>query len=412
MGFAGGLRRGSGGVLGLEQGFEGVEFLAPEALVMADPLRAGMQRARVQPAGVHATLHLALDQPCAFEYLDVLGRARQRDVEGRGEFADGTRLRCEIAQHRAPRGIREGMKNVVESGRGFINHKVEYTPPQRIVNLLVEYISRALHAPTELARRWPDTQGPSQRRWWQNADMRRHAVLLLCSLAMLMADAPCAAAAERVLVFSRTAGYRHDSIPTAVATLRRLSAEAGLVADHSEDADDINTANLAHYRVVVFASTTGDVLDPAQQQALEEFVRRGGGFVGVHSASDTEYDWPWYGRLVGAYFLSHPPGLQSTHVQPERDGKPKGVAWPVRDELYNYRSNPRGHVQVVATIEERRYEGGTMGADHPITWCHAVDGGRSWYTGLGHDAALYEDPNFLTQLKRGLRYAAGRSEEC
>jgi hypothetical protein len=92
--------------------------------------------------------------------------------------------------------------------------------------------------------------------------------------------------------------------------------------------------------VVVFASTTGDVLDPAQQNALEGFLRRGGGFVGVHAAADTEYDWPWYGRLVGAYFLSHPKGLQSTRVQPERDGRPDGTAWPIRDELYNYRSNP------------------------------------------------------------------------
>ncbi|HEY0662757.1 MAG TPA: ThuA domain-containing protein [Lysobacter sp.] len=243
--------------------------------------------------------------------------------------------------------------------------------------------------------------------------MRRHVAIVLCLLAGLMAGAaPCAAAAERVLVFSKTTGFRHDSIPTAVATLQRLAKEAGLVADHSEDAGDFNPANLARYRVVVFASTTGDVLDPAQQQALEDFMGRGGGFVGVHSAADTEYDWPWYGRLVGAYFLSHPPGLQSSHVQPERDGRLVGTAWPIRDELYNYRSNPRGQVQVVATVDERRYEGGTMGADHPITWCHAFAGGRSWYTGLGHDAVVYDDSDFLAQLQRGLRYAAGQSGDC
>ena len=119
--------------------------------------------------------------------------------------------------------------------------------------------------------------------------------MLLCSLAGLMVSA-APLAAERVLVFSRTAGFRHDSIPTAVATLQRLAIEAGLIADHSEDAGDFSAANLARYRVVVFASTTGDVLDPVQQQALEDFMRRGGGFVGVHSAADTGYDWPWYGR--------------------------------------------------------------------------------------------------------------------
>jgi type 1 glutamine amidotransferase len=237
--------------------------------------------------------------------------------------------------------------------------------------------------------------------------------ILLTSLALLTPGATQASSeAERILIFTRTAGYRHDSIPTAVATLRKLAAEEGFAADHSEDAGDITTANLARYRTVVFASTTGDILDDAQQQALQEFVRHGGGFVGVHAAADTEYEWSWYGQLIGAYFRSHPPGLHSTLVQPERGGKPAGKPWPVRDELYNYRSNPRGEVRVAATIDERGYEGGTMAADHPITWCHAFDGGRSWYTGLGHDAAVYDDNNFLAQLRRGLRYAAGRSDDC
>lgn len=145
---------------------------------------------------------------------------------------------------------------------------------------------------------------------------------------------------------------------------------------------------------------------------MEGFVRGGGGFVGVHAAADTEYDWPWYGRLVGAYFKNHPPGLQSTHVQPEHDGKPAGARWPITDELYNYRANPRAQVRVVASVDEQEYEGGQMGADHPITWCHAFDGGRSWYTGLGHDEKVYADKNPLAQLARGLRYAAGRSGEC
>jgi type 1 glutamine amidotransferase len=163
---------------------------------------------------------------------------------------------------------------------------------------------------------------------------------------------------------------------------------------------------------VVFANTTGDVLDATQQQAMETFIRAGGGFMGVHSAADTEYDWPWYGQLVGAYFKNHPEGLQFSRVQPEREGKPQGTSWPVRDELYNYRSNPRGVVQVTATVDERMYQGGTMGADHPIAWCHRFDGGRSWYTGLGHDAALYRNRDFLAHLRQGLLYAAGRSPAC
>lgn len=109
---------------------------------------------------------------------------------------------------------------------------------------------------------------------------------------------------------------------------------------------------------------------------------------------------------------AHPPGLQETRVQPERDGRAHGKAWAIGDELYNYRDNPRPRVQVVATVDERLYQGGTMGGDHPITWCHAFDGGRSWYTGPGHDEAVYRDPDFLAQLRQGLRYAARRSSRC
>ncbi|MDR6675420.1 type 1 glutamine amidotransferase [Xanthomonas translucens] len=175
---------------------------------------------------------------------------------------------------------------------------------------------------------------------------------LVTLLAGVVAAAAPTPTPERMLIFSKTAGFRHESIPTAVATLRQLASEEGLVADHSEDANDFTTANLARYRVVVFASTTGEILDPAQQRAFEGFVRNGGGFVGVHSAADTGYTWPWYGRLVGAWFKGHPPGLQSTRVQPERDGRPDGASWPIRDEIYDYRSNPRAQVQVIATVDE------------------------------------------------------------
>ena len=236
--------------------------------------------------------------------------------------------------------------------------------------------------------------------------------LLLLPVLLLGTAHATDAPPERLLVFTHTAGFRHDSIPTAVATLQTLATGERMVADHNEDPAAFTSANLARYRVVVFASTTGDVLDANQQAALEGFIGNGGGFVGVHAAADTEYGWPWYGQLVGAWFKAHPPGLQDTQVQPERDGRPRGTPWPIRDELYNYRDNPRGRVQVVATVDERRYDGGSMGADHPITWCHRFGGGRSWYTGLGHDEAVYRYPHFLAQLRQGLRYAAGRSTIC
>lgn len=218
--------------------------------------------------------------------------------------------------------------------------------------------------------------------------------------------------APRVLVFTKTAGWRHEALPTVVAALQRLGAQEGMAVDATEDATEFNTANLARYRAVVFASTTGDVLDDAQQAAMETFVRNGGGFMGIHAAADTEYEWPWYGELVGAWFESHPPGLQTSRVLFEGLQPDAPAAWTVTDELYNYRSNPRTRVQVLATVQESDYEGGTMGKDHPIAWCHAYDGGRAWYTGLGHEAGMYEDPIFLWQLTQGLRYATGVAGTC
>lgn len=238
-------------------------------------------------------------------------------------------------------------------------------------------------------------------------------VLLIALVALaLCLEALATQPQPRVLVFTKTTGWRHDSIPTAVAALQRLGAQEGLAVDHSEDADDFNENNLQRYRAVIFASTTGDVLDARQQAVMENFVRSGGGYMGVHSAADTEYEWPWYGELVGAWFKSHPPGLQTTRVVFERDGMPTDVKWTVTDEIYNYRSNPRESVRVTATVQENDYQGGSMGSDHPIAWCHAYDGGRAWYTGLGHDGKLYGDPRFEAQLISGLRYASGMSDDC
>ncbi|MGH8061647.1 MAG: ThuA domain-containing protein [Pseudoxanthomonas sp.] len=235
---------------------------------------------------------------------------------------------------------------------------------------------------------------------------------ILLLLALCVQASASMAPRARVLVFTKTTGWHHDSIPAAVAALQRLGAQEGMQVEQSEDAAVFNANNLKRYRAVVFASTTLDVLDAQQQAAMESFVRAGGGFMGIHAAADTEYDWPWYGELVGAWFKSHPPGLQTSRVLFEGEEADAPKDWMVTDELYNYRSNPRERVQVLATVQEADYDGGTMGADHPIAWCHAFDGGRAWYTGLGHDIKLYQDPVFLAQLRRGLDYATGISTHC
>jgi len=232
-------------------------------------------------------------------------------------------------------------------------------------------------------------------------------------LVVLVSLAACGAGPTsdvRVLVFSRTAGFRHASIADGVAALRELGRQGGFAVDATEDAGALNPTNLIRYRAVVFLNTTGDVLDEAQQHAFEAYVRGGGGYVGVHAAADTEYGWPFYGELVGAWFASHP------MVQPARivvqDRRHPATAdldatWVRTDEWYNFRVNPRGRVHVLLSLDESTYSGGTMGADHPIAWCRTIGAGRSFYTGGGHTPESYGEPAFRAHLLGGVRYAAG-----
>lgn len=218
------------------------------------------------------------------------------------------------------------------------------------------------------------------------------------------------APALRVLVFTRTLGYRHDSIPDGIAAVEALGGAHGFAVDATEDAALFTSENLARYRVVVFLSTTGDVLEGVQRDALQGFVRGGGGFVGVHSATDTLYDWPWYGALVGASFARHP-AIQPASVRVEDPAHPstRGLPdpWTWTDEWYDFRASPRPGVHVLLTVDESSYHGGGMGADHPVAWYHDFDGGRAWYTALGHVREAYRDAAFRSHLLGGIVYAAG-----
>ncbi|MFJ9012740.1 ThuA domain-containing protein [Streptomyces canus] len=219
--------------------------------------------------------------------------------------------------------------------------------------------------------------------------------------------------AERVLVFSKTAGFRHDSIPDGVAAVKQLGETGGFTVDATEDANAFTPKNLRRYDAVVFLSTTGDVLDPTQQRAFEGYIRQGGGYVGIHAAADTEYDWAFYGGLVGAYFQSHPAIQPATVVaedraHPSTSGLPP--TWNRTDEWYNYRSNPRDRAHVLASLDESSYTGGTMNGDHPIAWCQDYQGGRAFYTGLGHTKESYADPAFLGHVLGGIRYAIGDAQ--
>ncbi|MEU1124747.1 ThuA domain-containing protein [Streptomyces sp. NPDC005899] len=251
---------------------------------------------------------------------------------------------------------------------------------------------------------------------------------LLCATALPLtaaaADAPgpvpstrpAAAAADPaydVLVFSRTAGFRHSSIDEGLTALRELGAAHGFTVTATEDPGAFTPANLAGYESVVFLSTTGDVLDAAQQTAFEGYIAAGGGYVGIHAAADTEYDWSWYAGLAGALFQSHP-AIQPATVRVEDRAHDAtahlGPSWQRTDEWYNYRANPRTTAHVLASLDESSYSGGSMGGDHPIAWCKDYQGGRAFYTGGGHTEESYTDPAFRRHLLGGIRWSAGATE--
>lgn len=238
---------------------------------------------------------------------------------------------------------------------------------------------------------------------------------MISLLAATLAASSAPAANPRVLVFTKTAGFRHDSIPAAIQALRDLGAKHGFGVDATEDDTVFTRAGLAHYGAVVFLLTTGDVLDDTEQAAFESYIRSGGGFVGVHSAADTERDWPWYGRLLGAWSSGHPEIQPATiEVVSPRDASTAGLParWARTDEWYGFLSNPRSNgVRVLLKLDEATYQprNWSMGADHPIAWEHEFDGGRAWYTEGGHTRESYAEPLFVAHVLGGIQYSLGRS---
>lgn len=248
----------------------------------------------------------------------------------------------------------------------------------------------------------------------------RKVTVALFAFAATLVSSPLTAAPKeapsipRILVFTKTTGFRHASIPVATRTVRELAGQGGLSVVTTEDPTAFSDANLRRYAAVVFLLTTGDVLNDSQQLAFQRYIRRGGGYVGVHSAADTEYGWAWYGGLVGAYFRSHPQIQRAVidvtdALHPSTAGLPR--RWSRMDEWYNFARNPRPSVRVLARIDESTYSPGpgAMGVDHPIVWSHRYQGGRAWYTAGGHTEESYAEPLFRRHLLEGIRYAAGLS---
>lgn len=212
-----------------------------------------------------------------------------------------------------------------------------------------------------------------------------------------------------VLIFSKTAGYRHDSIATGIETIRTLGKANNFQVTATEDSTQFNKANLKNYKAVIFLNTTGDILNPEQQVAFRAYIETGGGYVGIHAAADTEYDWPWYGELVGGWFKSHPQIQQATvnvidKKHPSTSHLPTN--WSRTDEWYDYKAIPPTTARILAKLDTTTYQGHTMGDNHPIAWCQTIEKGRSYYTGMGHTKESYADLDFQKHILGGILWAA------
>jgi PKD repeat protein/type 1 glutamine amidotransferase len=237
------------------------------------------------------------------------------------------------------------------------------------------------------------------------------------SSAPAAARTPAAAPAPRyrVLAFTETAGEYHQSIPEAVDALEDVGRRNGFSVTQADDSEGVFTeSNLKRYRTVVFLNTSGDVLDDDEQAAFERYFTEGGGFLGVHSAIETEASWAFMTNLLGtrATGAASPLGRATIKVADRVHDASRSLPeyWKHVDEYYNFTANVRGQSHVLATVDERTYAGGTMGADHPVAWCKDYRGGRSFYTAAGHTPSAYEDDDFRRHLAGAISWAAGRSD--
>ena len=217
-----------------------------------------------------------------------------------------------------------------------------------------------------------------------------------------------------VLVFSGTTGYRHDSIPAGVRTLRHLGVANGLGITATEDLDHFTTAGLRGYAAVVFLNTSGDLFAEAHRTAFADYLHRGGGFVGVHCAAHTETRWPDYAAVVGARFTDHP-AIQPATLRVQDHAHPAtahlGRDWYRTDEWYNFDHGPVGPARILLSVDESSYTGGTMPDGHPIAWCYeprpGLHGGRAFYTALGHTIEGYAEPAMQAHLLGAVAWATG-----
>ena len=245
---------------------------------------------------------------------------------------------------------------------------------------------------------------------WSAEQLRQASLSVTPNIALAAATA---APAFRVLVFSKTLGYRHTNIPTGIAAIRELGEKNHFAVDATEDSGAFTAENLKRYQAVVLLSVTGDVWNAEQQEAFKQWLLGGGGLAAIHGSVfgplACEDQWKWYGEVFCCAFKDHSsvqPGVVTLEgaKHPSTAGLPE--RWQRSDEWYNFDGNPRGKAQILATVDESTYQGGNMGKDHPVAWCRPVGRGRLWFTAMGHTESAFSEPFFLQHLLGGIRYAA------
>ena len=240
--------------------------------------------------------------------------------------------------------------------------------------------------------------------------------LLLITVVLLTFSCSKKEGKAKILIFSKTAGYHHESIAEGNVAIEKLGSLNNFDVDTTTDAAMFTEDTLKKYAAVVFLSTTGDVLNYLQEAAFERYIQAGGGYMGIHAAADCEYDWGWYGRLVGGYFLSHP-GINDTfpNIQPgilnvvDKENiatKFLPAEWKRTDEFYSFKKLSKD-TKILLKIDEKSYHGGANGDNHPMAWYHAYDGGRAFYTALGHTKESFSEDNYLKHILGGIQYAIG-----
>ncbi len=234
--------------------------------------------------------------------------------------------------------------------------------------------------------------------------MRLFIVTLLATI--IIAGTLSAQSSYRVLIFSKTNGFRHESIPEGIKAITGLCEDNNIAVDHSEDSTIFNDDSLKKYNALIFLNTTGELFNENEKEAFKNYIHHGGAWLGIHSATDTEFNWPWYGKLAGAYFTDHPEQQEAVIKIVDKNNPATRMLpdnWKRFGEWYNYKDVSKD-LTVLGYLDESSYKGGKMGGNHPFIWYHHFEGGMAFYTGCGHTKESYKDPLFLAHLLGAIKF--------